>query len=129
MLFPGQGSQYVGMLRELACLFPEMHDALAEAERGGADDDPRLQRPDLSAPGVLRRRTGRGDEAALRATEVAQPAIGAVSLGLLGILEHFGVRPDAVGRAQLRRADRPAARRAGSTTAALGEAGPAPRGG
>src|SRR6185437_11813180 len=24
ILFPGQGSQYVGMLRELACLFPEM---------------------------------------------------------------------------------------------------------
>ena len=35
-------------------------------------------------------------EAALRATEVAQPALGAVSLGVLGILEHFGVRPDAV---------------------------------
>ena len=29
MLFPGQGSQYVGMLRELACQFPQMQAALA----------------------------------------------------------------------------------------------------
>ena len=29
MLFPGQGSQYVGMLRELACRFPRMQAALA----------------------------------------------------------------------------------------------------
>jgi DNA-binding transcriptional LysR family regulator len=32
VLFPGQGSQAVGMLRHLACLFPEMLDALAEAD-------------------------------------------------------------------------------------------------
>ena len=31
MLFPGQGSQYVGMLRELACQFPRMQAALARA--------------------------------------------------------------------------------------------------
>ena len=31
MLFPGQGSQYVGMLRELACRFPRMQAALALA--------------------------------------------------------------------------------------------------
>src|SRR5262249_32316465 len=29
LLFPGQGSQYVGMFRELACLFPRMQAALA----------------------------------------------------------------------------------------------------
>ncbi|MHB2019501.1 MAG: beta-ketoacyl synthase N-terminal-like domain-containing protein, partial [Candidatus Xenobia bacterium] len=32
-LFPGQGSQYVAMARELACLFPEMLEALQEAPR------------------------------------------------------------------------------------------------
>src|SRR5262249_15404204 len=31
VLFPGQGSQYVGMLRDLACQFPAMIDVLAEA--------------------------------------------------------------------------------------------------
>ena len=30
-LFPGQGSQYVGMLRDLACRFPEVRDALEAA--------------------------------------------------------------------------------------------------
>src|SRR5262249_45724372 len=31
VLFPGQGSQYVGMLRDLACQFPAMQEVLAEA--------------------------------------------------------------------------------------------------
>src|SRR5262249_1727307 len=30
-VFPGQGSQYVGMFRDLACQFPQMHEALVEA--------------------------------------------------------------------------------------------------
>src|SRR6185295_1611838 len=32
VLFPGQGSQYVGMLRDLACQFPQVLDTLAEAD-------------------------------------------------------------------------------------------------
>src|SRR5260370_36341951 len=40
LLFPGQGSQYVGMFRDLACQFPQMYEALAEANaawRAAAD--------------------------------------------------------------------------------------------
>ena len=43
MLFPGQGSQYVGMLRELACRFPQMQAALAQM-----NESPRTARPALS---------------------------------------------------------------------------------
>jgi len=93
MLFPGQGSQYVGMLRELACVFPQVQDALAEADAAGDPGD-RLSDRIYPFPAF----TDAGREAhglALRATDVAQPAIGAVSLGLFRVLEHFGVRPDA----------------------------------
>src|SRR5262249_28277475 len=44
VLFPGQGAQYVGMLRDLACHFPAVHDSLAGANRAyrEAPDGPRL---------------------------------------------------------------------------------------
>src|SRR5207248_2202769 len=32
-IFPGQGSQYVGMLRDLACQFPEMLETLEEGNK------------------------------------------------------------------------------------------------
>src|SRR5262249_44100980 len=33
VLFPGQGAQYVGMLRDLVCTFPAAFEVLAEADR------------------------------------------------------------------------------------------------
>ena len=42
-------------------------------------------------------------EKALRSTDVAQPALGAVALGALKVLESFGVKADALRRAFLRR--------------------------
>ncbi len=95
MLFPGQGSQYLGMLRDLACQFPAMHDALAETEGAVGDDGPRLSDLIYPHPAFTESERAR-QEQALRATEVAQPALGAVSLGVLAILDHFGVRPDAL---------------------------------
>jgi acyl transferase domain-containing protein len=96
MLFPGQGAQYTGMLRDLACLFPQMLDALASGDDGfvlpdGARLSDRIYPlPEFDAGAQERQ------EAALRATEAAQPAIGAVSLGALRVLEAFGIAPDAV---------------------------------
>jgi acyl transferase domain-containing protein/NAD(P)-dependent dehydrogenase (short-subunit alcohol dehydrogenase family) len=98
VLFPGQGSQYVGMLRDLACQFPAMLDVLVEAnavfgERPGADNR-RLS--DFIYPHPAFTADARAEqERALRATSVAQPAIGAVSLGAMRVLDGFGVRPDA----------------------------------
>jgi acyl transferase domain-containing protein len=96
MLFPGQGSQYVGMLRELACVFPQVQDALAAADALDGDALARLSDRIYPFP-AFNDADRASNEQGLRATDVAQPAIGAVSLGLLRVLEHFGVRPDAVG--------------------------------
>ncbi|MDF1563061.1 MAG: SDR family NAD(P)-dependent oxidoreductase [Deltaproteobacteria bacterium] len=94
-LFPGQGAQYPGMLRDLACAFPQLQESLAAAdaalELGGA----RLV--DRIYPHSIFDAEARAESvAALRATEVAQPALGAVSLGALELLRHFGLSPDAV---------------------------------
>ncbi len=47
-LFPGQGSQYVGMFRDLACQFPEIQDALVAANKTFSTEHPDLGRERLS---------------------------------------------------------------------------------
>ena len=96
MLFPGQGSQYVGMLRELSCVFPQMQAALGEADALDGDGAVRLSDRIYPFPAFDDATRARNAEA-LQATEAAQPAIGALSLGLFRVLEHFGLKPDAVG--------------------------------
>jgi len=93
VLFPGQGAQYPGMLRELACRFPALHETLAQAR---PPDAPTNELVDLIYPLIsFTAEDRRANEEALRATDVAQPALGAVSLGAWRILEHFGLRADA----------------------------------
>jgi acyl transferase domain-containing protein len=81
------------MLRDLACCFPGMIDTISAAEKGfQGRNGTRLS--DLIYPAAT---YGAGSheqqEEALRATDAAQPAIGAVSLGALRVLESFGVVP------------------------------------
>jgi acyl transferase domain-containing protein len=96
MLFPGQGSQYLGMLRGLACQFPRMREALALLDAVAAHRERPLS--DWIYPqAALDDETRRAGDLALRETQIAQPAIGGVSLGLLRILGDFGVRPGMVG--------------------------------
>jgi acyl transferase domain-containing protein len=99
VLFPGQGAQYTGMLRDLACRFPQMLDALAEADLAFAADPGAARNRRLSdlvyPPSCFSPAETTDNESALRATDVAQPAIGAVSLGALRVLATFGVQPEA----------------------------------
>ena len=95
MLFPGQGAQYTGMLRDLACSFPAMLACLDAADREFGTATGSSLSDLIYPPSPFCDTEREAVEAALRATDVAQPAIGAVSLGALRILESFGFAPDA----------------------------------
>ncbi|MCE9567577.1 MAG: SDR family NAD(P)-dependent oxidoreductase [Planctomycetes bacterium] len=97
VLFPGQGSQSVGMLRDLACLFPEVLESLAEANRAvtaQSQDETdnhrlsdRIYPPTSFDPDAKKRQ-----DLDLRDTANAQPALGAVSFGAWQVLsDRFGV--------------------------------------
>ncbi|MBK7973418.1 MAG: acyltransferase domain-containing protein [Deltaproteobacteria bacterium] len=92
LLFPGQGSQFPDMTRDLAIHFPEVSRRFESADRVLRG---RLPRP-LSAyvfppPAFSDEARGRAiDE--LKATHVAQPALGVADVALLRLLERFGVR-------------------------------------
>ena len=98
-LFPGQGSQYVGMLRDLACQFPGMLDALGEADAVFADDPDHGESKKLSdfiyPHPAFSDEARRQQEESLKATDIAQPALGAVSIGAFSVLGYFGVAPEA----------------------------------
>ena len=98
-LFPGQGSQYAGMLRDLACQFPGMMEALAEADEAFARQGCRSGAQRLSdfiyPHPVFSDEARRAQEEALKATDIAQPALGAVSMGAFNVLNYFGVAAQA----------------------------------
>ena len=94
VLFPGQGAQYPGMLKELALHFPAFFQRIEEADHlfPGADgplSDFVYPRPAFT-DGERQAQSER-----LRATEVAQPALGAVSLGAWSVLADFGLSASA----------------------------------
>jgi len=98
MLFPGQGAQYPDMLKDLAVQFPAALAELAVAEsnylaatgnNAGRLIDKIYPLPSFSAAAAEQR------EAELRATENAQPALGAVSLAAKAVLAEFGVTAEA----------------------------------
>ena len=92
-LFPGQGSQYPNMLAQVALTFPEVRRVLDRAETTLAD---RLERPlgRFLYPGsTFHPEMERANQEAITRADVAQPTIGAVSLGLSRLLESLGVEP------------------------------------
>jgi acyl transferase domain-containing protein len=95
-LFPGQGAQYVGMLRDLTCQFPEMVAALQCANQAHGTDGDGVRLSDRIYPiPVFDDAARETNEARLRDTRIAQPAIGALSLGAMNVLRRFGIGFDA----------------------------------
>ncbi|PKN16465.1 MAG: beta-ketoacyl synthase, partial [Deltaproteobacteria bacterium HGW-Deltaproteobacteria-23] len=94
LLFPGQGSQYTGMLRDLACAFPQMSAALTAADKGFVSPDNSRLSDFIYPVADFTEGAASLNEERLRATDVAQPAIGAVSMGALRVLESFGFSAD-----------------------------------
>src|SRR5581483_11056050 len=76
VLFPGQGAQYPGMLRDLACRFPAVQEELAAADRLFPGPDRLSDR--IYPFSAFRSEERAAQEAALRDTAVAQPALMAV---------------------------------------------------
>ena len=91
-VFPGQGSQYVGMGADVARLFPQA--------RAAWDDVATLTFEGRTLPEVVFPVAAATDEeraaqaACLAATEWAQPALAVQSLALLAVLRSAGLRPD-----------------------------------
>ena len=93
-MFPGQGSQYVNMLRELRELDGVVADTFREADE--------VMRPILGRP-LTELIFVDGDEAALaqaevtlRDTTITQPAVLTVSVALARLLGSYGFQPDLV---------------------------------
>jgi len=92
-IFPGQGSQYVGMGRDLVCTFPAAFNILEKANEKYNNSE-RLSDFIYPCPAQTKTEKKEQDEA-LRRTDIAQPAIGAVSLAMHNVLKEFGIKPDA----------------------------------
>ncbi|MBI4057609.1 MAG: acyltransferase domain-containing protein, partial [Elusimicrobia bacterium] len=95
-LFPGQGSQYVDMLRDLAEKYAVVQETFREADE--------VMEPLLGKKltEVLFSKAGETEqelkvrEEAIKQTEVTQPAVLTADIAILRLLKSFGVEPDVV---------------------------------
>ncbi|KAF9133640.1 hypothetical protein BGX30_012216, partial [Mortierella sp. GBA39] len=87
ILFPGQGSQYVGMGRDLYETYPIARQTIDEADAILSSMPPPLPSSSPQEEGYLKRVMFEGPQEELTRTENAQPAILTTSIALLRVLE------------------------------------------
>ncbi|MCP4723334.1 MAG: acyltransferase domain-containing protein, partial [Desulfobacteraceae bacterium] len=94
-LFPGQGSQYTQMAKTLSSVFPEAMEAISLAQSCFQKENPDKPKPliDYIFPPPKHLQAKTKSEEDLRQTNIAQPALGAICLGMTQVLKRFKVAP------------------------------------
>src|SRR5262249_5703310 len=93
-VFPGQGSQYPGMLGDLVLAFPEVRHGFEQVDCALLAAGRRAVGPLVFAPAAFNKAEQDARRSALCPPDIAQPAVGAVCLGLLRLLSVLGLEPD-----------------------------------
>ena len=93
-LFPGQGAQYPDMFAEEAIYFEEIREALEEADATLTGRVPGGISKFIFPPAAFSPHDKKSAVTALAQTEIAQPALGAVEMGLNALLRACGITPD-----------------------------------
>ncbi len=95
-LFPGQGSQYPNMMRDVAVLFPEARTTFERADAALTDQFVQpLSRFVFPPPGFTEQEEQR-QQAELTETNIAQPALGAADMAMFHLLRTLGVQSQMV---------------------------------
>ncbi len=95
-MFPGQGSQYVDMMKDLASKYKVVQDTFDEADRlltgiiGQTLTETLWSKPGESKEQIALR------EAAIKKTEMTQPAVLTADIAMMRLLSSFGIKPDVV---------------------------------
>ncbi|MBQ7908193.1 MAG: SDR family NAD(P)-dependent oxidoreductase [Elusimicrobiaceae bacterium] len=95
-MFPGQGSQYVDMMKDLASKYKVVKDTFDEADRhlmniiGQNLTDTLWSKPGETKEQIAER------EAAIKRTEMTQPAMLTADIAMMRLLSSFGIKPDVV---------------------------------
>jgi acyl transferase domain-containing protein/NAD(P)H-dependent flavin oxidoreductase YrpB (nitropropane dioxygenase family) len=95
-LFPGQGSHYVNMMRDLAIHFPQVRGCFERADRILKQKLPQSLSAYVFPRPTFTPEEDRACQQALTQTNVAQPALGAADIAMFRLLGSLGLRPDFV---------------------------------
>ncbi len=93
-LFAGQGSQYVGMGRELVNAFPEIRADIEKIDQVFRGNNQEALSNYIYPRPVFSKEAKAKQQQLLTSTQFAQPAIGTLSMGMYKTLQAAGFNPD-----------------------------------